>query len=170
MLWTAGKSASALANVRQLLGDSIQQWLKRWELRTLDLPILMKILCCSWMAARSLPQRIKVAALALASSSHFMLRCWRYRLHEAGTAPDGCFFDAPKQHELSQTDFDSYTDKLALLAAKYPQRVQVVFSFADLKTQFQAGDEVWIPSVTFDGNARFLGSIDQKPERAELGV
>ena len=61
---------------------------------------------------------------------------------------------APTQHELSQTDFDAYTDKLQLIAAKYPGRVQVVFSVADLRTQFQAGDEVWLPIFMIDGQAR----------------
>jgi hypothetical protein len=50
-------------------------------------------------------------------------------------------FDAPKQHELSQADFDAYTNRLQLIAEKYPGRVQIVFSVADLKTQFQASDE-----------------------------
>lgn len=45
----------------------------------------------------------------------------------------------------------------------YPS-VQVVFSVADLKSQFQAGDEVWMPSFTFDDNPRFFGSIDQNQE------
>jgi len=29
---------------------------------------------------------------------------------------------------------------------------------ADLKTQFQAGDEVWFPTFASDGSPRFLGS------------
>jgi hypothetical protein len=67
-----------------------------------------------------------------------------------------------KQHELSQTDFDEYTDRLQLIAAKYPGRVQVVFSVADLKTQFQAGDERWQPTFTVDGEPRFLGPLEEK--------
>jgi hypothetical protein len=69
-------------------------------------------------------------------------------LARGGNHPGWLLFDAPKQHELSQTDFDAHMDNLAILASKYPQRVQVVFSVADLKTQIQAADEVWLPKFT----------------------
>ena len=46
-------------------------------------------------------------------------------------------FDAPKQHELSQADFDVYMDRMKELAERHPGRVQVVFSVADLKTHFR---------------------------------
>jgi hypothetical protein len=91
-------------------------------------------------------------------------------LVRGGNHPGWLFFDAPKQHELSQIDFDAYTDRLTLIAAKYPQRVQVVFSVADLKTQFHAGDEVWIPTFTLDGNPRFLGPIEQKSGNAPPSI
>jgi hypothetical protein len=81
-------------------------------------------------------------------------------LSRGGNHPGWLLFDAPKQHELSQTDFDAYTDRLVLVAARHPGRVQVVFSVADLKTQFEVGDEVWMPAFTFDGNPRFLGPAD----------
>ena len=78
-----------------------------------------------------------------------------------GNHPGWLLFDAPKQHELSQTDFDAYTDRLQMIAAKYPGRLQVVFSVADLRTQFQAGDEVWQPTFTIDGSPRFLGPVGE---------
>ena len=59
-------------------------------------------------------------------------------------------------------DFDAYTDRLQMIATKYPGRVQVVFSVADLRTQFQAGDEVWQPAFTIDGNPRFLGPFEER--------
>jgi hypothetical protein len=80
-------------------------------------------------------------------------------LARGGNHPGWLLFDAPKQHELSQTDFDAYTDRLLLLATKHPGRVQMVFSVADLKTQFQSGDEVWMPRFTMEGNLRFLGPV-----------
>jgi len=40
-----------------------------------------------------------------------------------------------------------------------------VFSVADLKTQIQPGDEVWVPSFTMDDEPRFLGPPNQKPEK-----
>jgi len=85
-------------------------------------------------------------------------------LARGGNHPGWLLFDAPKQHELSQTDFDAYAELLQMIAARYPGRVQVVFSVADLKTQFQAGDEVWQPTFTVDGNPRFLGPIEEKQD------
>jgi hypothetical protein len=57
-----------------------------------------------------------------------------------------------------------HTPKLVLIANKYPQRVQMVFSVADLKTQFQAGDAVWIPTFSAEGSPRFLGPIERAKE------
>jgi hypothetical protein len=80
-------------------------------------------------------------------------------LARGGNHPGWPLFDARKQHELKQIDFDAYTDRLQLIAAKHPGRVQIVFSVADLKTQFQSGDETWIPNFTVDGAPRFLGPV-----------
>ncbi len=82
-------------------------------------------------------------------------------LARGGKHPGWLLFDAPKQHELNQSDFDAYTDRLKLVATKYAGRVQVVFSAADLKTQFESGDEIWIPPFTMDGVPRFLGNTTQ---------
>ena len=69
-------------------------------------------------------------------------------------------FDAPKQHELDQRDFDAYAAELKILAERFPGRVQLVFSVADLKTHFEVTDEVWLPSYTNDdGELRFLGPV-----------
>jgi len=38
----------------------------------------------------------------------------------------------------------------------------------DLKTQFQPGDEVWVPSFTMDDKPRFLGPLNQKPDNKPL--
>ena len=67
---------------------------------------------------------------------------------------------------LSQTDFDAYAERLVLLATKYPQRIQVAFSAADLKTQFYAGDEKWVPGFTMDEKPRFLGPRGKDSEPA----
>jgi len=84
-------------------------------------------------------------------------------LARGGNHPGWLLFDAPKQHELSQIDFDAYTDALTLVAAKYPQRVQIVFSVADLRTQLHPGDEVWLPTFSApDGSPRFLGPVDRR--------
>ena len=82
-------------------------------------------------------------------------------LARGGNHPGWLLFDAPKQHELSQDDFDAYTQRLHMIAARYPGRVQVVFSVADLKTQLGAGDEVWQPGFRIDGEPRFLGPVEE---------
>ena len=80
-------------------------------------------------------------------------------LARGGNHPGWLLFDAPKQHELNQENFDSYADRLQMISARYPGRVQVVFSVADLKTQLQAGDEVWVPPFSANGQVRFLGPV-----------
>jgi hypothetical protein len=64
-----------------------------------------------------------------------------------------------KQHELNQQDFDAYTERLVTASAKYPNRVQVVFSVADLKTQLEVRDVVWAPEFRVGNQLRFLGPV-----------
>ena len=83
-------------------------------------------------------------------------------LNRGGNHPGWLIFDAPKQHELSQADFDVYMERLKQLGERYPDRVQVVFSVADLKTHFEATDEVWDPMFTnAEGKPRFLGPVSR---------
>ena len=158
-----GKGATAIDDVRQMLGDAMQQWLitlgtQNTRTANFDEDFVLYVdgakFSTTTHQSGSTRTRIVLA---------FHAALLEVSLARGGNHPGWLFFDAPKQHELSQTDFDAYTDRLTLVAAKYPQRVQVVFSVADLKTQFQAGDEVWVPTFTLDGNPRFLGAIDQKP-------
>ncbi len=79
----------------------------------------------------------------------------RSRSIEAATTPAGCF-RGPKQHELDQRDFDAYAEQLKVLSDRHPGRVQIVFSVADLKTHFEATDEVWDPSCRLGTELRFL--------------
>jgi len=163
---TRGKGAHAIDDVRQMLGDAMQQWLSTLGTQNtrsahfdedLVLHVDDAIFSTTTHQSGSTSTRIVLA---------FHAAMLEVSLARGGNHPGWLLFDAPKQHELSQTDFDAYTDKLALLAAKYPKRVQVIFSVADLKTQFQAGDEVWIPTFTIDGNPRFLGSLEPKSANA----
>jgi hypothetical protein len=79
-------------------------------------------------------------------------------LARGGNHPGWLILDAPKQHELNQEDFDAYVERLKVVAARYPGRVQIVFSVADLRTQLEATDEVWMPAFTNEkGEPRFLG-------------
>jgi hypothetical protein len=47
-------------------------------------------------------------------------------LVRGGNHPGWLLFDASKHHELSQTNFDAYAERLQLIAARYPGRIQVV--------------------------------------------
>jgi hypothetical protein len=163
---TRGKGASAIDDVRQMLGDAMQQWLitlgtQNTRTAHFDEDFVLYVdgakFATTTHQSGSTRTRIVLA---------FHAALLEVSLARGGNHPGWLLFDAPKQHELSQTDFDAYTDRLILLAAKYPQRAQVVFSVADLRTQFHAGDEVWIPTFTIDGNPRFLGPIDQKSGNA----
>jgi hypothetical protein len=160
---TRGKGASAIDDVRQMLGDAMQQWLitlgtQNTRTAHFDEDFVLHVdgarFATTTHQSGSTRTRIVLA---------FHAALLEVSLARGGNHPGWLFFDAPKQHELNQTDFDAYTDRLTLIAAKYPQRIQVVFSVADLKTQFHAGDEVWIPTFTLDGNPRFLGPIDHLP-------
>jgi len=57
------------------------------------------------------------------NASYLGLGALEVALFRGGNHPGWLLFDGPKQHDLSQSDFDAYTDSHALLAAKYPQRV-----------------------------------------------
>lgn len=81
-------------------------------------------------------------------------------LNRGGNHPGWLIFDAPKQHELSQADFDVYVEHLKRLAERHIGRVQVVFSVADLKTQIEPTDEIWEPAYyNSEGKPRFLGPV-----------
>jgi hypothetical protein len=167
---TRGKGSVGIQDVRQLLGNAMQDWLKTLGTQNTktahfdeDFVLYVDDEKFSLTTHQSGSTRTRIILA-------FHAALLEVSLDKGGNHPGWLLFDAPKQHELSQTDFDSYTDKLALLASKYPQRVQVVFSVADLKTQFQAGDEVWLPTFTVDGSPRFLGREEREPEQIELTV
>jgi chromosome segregation ATPase len=156
-----GKTASAIDDVRRLLSDSMQQWLitlgtQNTRTANFDEDFVLYVdggkFSLTTHQSGSTRTRIVLA---------FHAALLEVSLARGGNHPGWLLFDAPKQHELSQTDFDAYTSRLVMVAAKYPGRVQVVFSVADLKTQFEVGDEVWGPNFIFDGNPRFLGPIEE---------
>jgi hypothetical protein len=163
-----GKGASAIDDVRQTLGDAMQQWLitlgtQNTKTAHFDENFVLYVdgekFSMTTHQSGSTRTRIVLA---------FHAALLEVSLARGGNHPGWLLFDAPKQHELSQTDFDAYTDRLSLIATRFPQRVQVVFSVADLKTQFYAGDEVWIPTFTVDGNPRFLGPLEGKSGEVPL--
>jgi hypothetical protein len=166
-----GKSASPIDDARQMLGDAMQRWLvtlgtENTKLASFDEDFVLHVdgakFATTTHQSGSTRTRIVLA---------FHATLLEVALARGGNHPGWLLFDAPKQHELSQADFDAYTDQLAVLAAKYPQRVQMVFSVADLKTQIQAGDEVWLPRfATADGKPRFLGPPDQKPSNDPIVI
>ena len=156
---TGIRGASAAGDGRQMLSDAMQQWLITLGTQNTkaahfdeDFTLFVdgsKFATTTYQSGSTRTRIVLAFHAALLEAS----------LARGGNHPGWLLFDAPKQHELSQTDFDAYTDRLLTLSTKYPGRVQVVFSVADLKTQFQPGDEVWLPRFTIDGNARFLGPV-----------
>ncbi|MEJ1961769.1 MAG: hypothetical protein WDO56_09555 [Gammaproteobacteria bacterium] len=156
-----GKAVALVDDVRQMLSDSIQTWLvtlgtQNTKSASFDSDFVLYVdgqkFSITTHQSGSTRTRIVLA---------FHAALLDVALKRGGNHPGWLVFDAPKQHELSQKDFDAYTDRLVRLAAAYPGRVQVVFSVADLKTQFEVGDEVWAPWFTVNGEARFLGSVDE---------
>jgi len=160
---TGIKGASASGDARQMLSDAMQQWLitlgtKNTRAAHFDDDFILYVdnakFATTTHQSESTRTRIVLA---------FHAALLEVSLARGGNHPGWLLFDAPKQHELSQNDFERYTERLQLLAGKYPQRVQVVFSVADLKTQLQPGDEIWTPNFTVAGEPRFLGPADEEP-------
>lgn len=158
---TGVKGASASDDARQMLSDAMQQWLitlgtQNTKTAHFDEDFILYVdeakFSTTTHQSGSTRTRIVLA---------FHAALLEVSLARGGNHPGWLLFDAPKQHELSQTDFDAYTDRLQLIAATNPGRVQVVFSVADLKTQFQPGDEHWQPTFTVDGKPRFLGPPEE---------
>jgi hypothetical protein len=155
---TGVKGATGVGDVRQLLSDAMQQWLvtlgtQNTREARFDDDFVLYVDGAKFAATThqsgSTRTRIVLA---------FHAALLEVSLARGGNHPGWLLFDAPKQHELNQADFDAYTDRLKLVATKYAGRVQVVFSAADLKTQFESGDEMWVPGFTVDGVPRFLGN------------
>jgi hypothetical protein len=168
---TGLRGANSVGDVRQLLSDAMQKWLvtlgtQNTRTAHFDEDFVLFVdgakFATTTHQSGSTRTRIVLA---------FHAALLEVSLARGGNHPGWLFFDAPKQHELSQTDFDAYADRLQMIAARYPGRVQIVFSAADLKTQFQADDEMWIPGFTVDGVPRFLGPLgsDQSLEMGETG-
>lgn len=156
---TGMKGAAELSDARRELSDSVQLWLKTLGTKNLrsahfdnELNLFVDGELFSTTTHHSGSTRTRIvlafhAAILEVSASR------------GGNHPGWLLFDAPKQHELDQADFDAYAHRLQVIAARYPGKVQIVFSAADLKTQFEAGDEVWTPSFTVGEEARFLGPV-----------
>ena len=158
---TGLRRGSAVDDVRQMLSHSMMQWLttlgtQNTKAARFDEDFVLYVddakFATTTHQSGSTRTRIVLA---------FHAALLEVSLARGGNHPGWLLFDAPKQHELSQIDFDAYAARLQLIATKYPGRVQVVFSVADLKTQFQPGDQVWRPSFTMDGNPRFLGPVEK---------
>jgi hypothetical protein len=156
---TGIRGATASTDVRQMLSEAMQQWLVTLGTQNTksahfddDFTLFVDDAKFTATTHQSGSTRTRIVLA-------FHAALLEVSLARGGNHPGWLLFDAPKQHELSQVDFDAYTDRLQMLAVKYPGRVQVVFSAADLKTQFQVGDEVWHASFTIDGEPRFLGDV-----------
>ena len=158
---TGLRTADVVHDARQVLSDAIQDWLitlgtQNTKSAYFDDEFTLFVdgakFATSTHQSGSTRTRIVLA---------FHAALLEVSLVRGGNHPGWLLFDAPKQHELSQEDFDAYTQRLHMIAARYPGRVQVVFSVADLRTQFEVGDEVWKPSFMANGEQRFLGPVEE---------
>ena len=161
---TGLRTADVVHDARQVLSDAIQDWLitlgtQNTKSAYFDDEFTLFVdgakFATSTHQSGSTRTRIVLA---------FHAALLEVSLVRGGNHPGWLLFDAPKQHELSQEDFDAYTQRLHMIAARYPGRVQVVFSVADLRTQFEVGDEVWQPSFMANGEQRFLGPVEEGQE------
>lgn len=159
-----GKGAGPIDDVRQMLGDAMQRWLATLGTQNTKSASFDEDLVLYVDGAKFAKTTHQSGSTRTRIVLAFHATLLEVALARGGNHPGWLLFDAPKQHELSQSDYNAYTDSLSVLAAKYPQRVQIVFSVKDLKTQIQAGDEVWLPKFTnAEGKPRFLGPLDQEP-------
>ena len=157
---TGVRTADVVHDARQTLSDAIQEWLITLGTQNTksayfddDFTLFVDEAKFATTTHQSGSTRTRIVLA-------FHAALLEVSLARGGNHPGWLLFDAPKQHELSQEDFDSYTQRLHMIAARYPGRVQVVFSVADLKTQFEVGDEVWQPGFGVDGEPRFLGPLE----------
>ncbi len=148
-------------DVRQQLTDTMQRWLRTLRTRNIkqsaqfddDFNPVIDGVKFSATSHQSGSTRTRIVLA-------FHAALLEVALNRGGNHPGWLLFDAPKQHELDQRDFDAYAEQLKLLAGRFPGRVQLVFSVADLKTHFEATDEVWLPTYTNkEGELRFLGPV-----------
>ena len=150
---------ASVDEVRQQLADSMQNWLQ--ALRTQNVT----------SAGFDEDFVVQINGRKFASDTHhsgstrarivlaFHAALLEVGLSRGGNHPGWLLLDAPQQHELSQDDFESYAERLKIVADRYPGRVQVVFSVANRKLQIEVTDELWVPEYTNEkGQPRFLGA------------
>ena len=154
---TRGRGASAADDARQMLSDAMQQWLIALGTHNTKTAHFDDDFILFADGAKFATTTHQSGSTRTRIVLAFHAALLEVALARGGNHPGWLLFDAPKQHELNQEDFDSYADRLQMISARYPGRVQVVFSVADLKTQLQVGDEVWAPPFSADGQVRFLG-------------
>jgi len=113
----------------------------------------------SYLPFRKCPRdRIKLTRGRIVLAFHAALL--EVALARGGNHPGWLILDAPRQHELNQDDFNAYAERLKLLSDKYPGQVQIVFSVANLKSQIEVSDELWVTAyVNGEDEPRFLGPV-----------
>lgn len=149
-----------VVDVRQQLTEAMQRWLRVLGTKNIKTPAVFDddfnpVIDGAKFSPTSHQSGSTRTRIVLA----FHAAILEVSLNRGGNHPGWLLFDAPKQHELDQRDFDAYAEQLKVLSERHPGRVQLVFSVADLKTHFEATDEVWDPSYTINGELRFLGPV-----------
>jgi prefoldin subunit 5 len=156
---TGSRGVDAVEDARKMLSETMQEWLQTLQTQNTlsarfddDFTLYVDEAKFSTTTHQSGSTRTRIVLA-------FHAALLEVSLARGGNHPGWLLLDAPKQHELNQADFDAYAERMQTIAARYPDRVQVVFSVADLKTQLEATDEIWLPSFTIDQKPRFLGPV-----------
>jgi predicted nucleic acid-binding Zn-ribbon protein len=85
-------------------------------------------------------------------------------LDVGGNHPGWLLLDAPKQHELSQTDLNAYFGRLSDISRRHPGAIQSVFSIANTEVPLGEGDEVWMPTNGAGRSAKYLHPLPLPPK------
>lgn len=156
------RDEGAVFDARQGLAKCMEEWLE--TLRTPNLPrglsfdedfdlvIRGEVFSRDSSISGSTRTRVVLAFhAALLETSLFL----------GGNHPGWLFLDAPKQHELTQSDLNAYFGRLSDLAQRYPDRVQAVFSAANTDVPLGANDVEWKPTYGTGRDAKYLWPADK---------
>ncbi|MEO8259609.1 MAG: hypothetical protein ABI868_19845 [Acidobacteriota bacterium] len=154
--------ADPVVDVRRQLTDSMQRWLQTLGTKNTTSAIFDEDFNPVIDGVKFSPISHQSGSTRTRIVLAFHAALLDVALNRGGNHPGWLFFDAPKQHELDQRDFDAYAEQLKMLSDRHSGRVQIVFSVADLKTHFEATDEVWDPPYRLGTELRFLGPVARK--------
>lgn len=151
------RDESAVKDARRTLEQSMGEWLE--TLRTPNLPrevaidddfdlvIREEVFSRDSSISGSTRTRVVLA---------FHAALLEVAISLGGNHPGWLLLDAPKQHELSQSDLNAFLRRLSDIARK--AKLQVVFSIANADVPLGANDVLWTPTNGKGRDAKFLFS------------